>query len=331
MIAIEFPGEPRALATGAFAVGARGVLRALTLEKLRALTLTARPGIARLVLILIIAAACGQCAAGPVTTFDDIRFWVGTGANRSALAIDWNGPDTSDHSLVWGYRWDGAATGIDMLTAIIRADDRLYAKMGPIGGFGFGVVGLGYDTNNDGLFALDDGTTFDQSGINDEVPSDFAESVDPDDWYAEGWLFENFWNYGIASSSPFDGGAWGRSGGGVSSRNLTDGSWDSLAYSPVGALHFAQNPLAAQAAGSGDFNGDGRIDGRDFLAWQRGESPAPWSAADLAAWQAGYVSGGPAASNTVIPEPSTGLLVFFAVLLTWFFHPRRRMTHEMVL
>jgi CubicO group peptidase (beta-lactamase class C family) len=56
----------------------------------------------------------------------------------------------------------------------------------------------------------------------------------------------------------------------------------------------------------GDFNFDGVVDGRDFLAWQRGESPSPLSAGDLAVWQANYgeVIGGALA----VPEPWTILL-----------------------
>src|SRR5262245_39274161 len=38
----------------------------------------------------------------------------------------------------------------------------------------------------------------------------------------------------------------------------------------------------------GDFDGDGDVDGRDFLVWQRGGSPNPLSAGDLAQWQANY-------------------------------------------
>ena len=38
----------------------------------------------------------------------------------------------------------------------------------------------------------------------------------------------------------------------------------------------------------GDFDGDGDRDGFDFLKWQRGESPSPWSVSDLANWQAGF-------------------------------------------
>jgi hypothetical protein len=57
----------------------------------------------------------------------------------------------------------------------------------------------------------------------------------------------------------------------------------------------------------GDFNQDGHIDGRDFLAWQRGESFNPLSVGDLADWQANYGAGTLVAS-VAVPEPSTWLL-----------------------
>lgn len=70
------------------------------------------------------------------------------------------------------------------------------------------------------------------------------------------------------------------------------------------------------AAADGDFNNDGRVDGRDFLAWQRGSSPNPLSAADLAEWQTHYGNGALAA-NVAIPEPSTlaGALVGLMILI----------------
>lgn len=242
-------GEPRASATG--------VLR---------LWLQARPSI----VLAVLAVLAPQSHASPVSNFDDIEFWVGTGANQSALAIDWQGTSATDNSLVWGYHWDDAAKGADMLTAIVTADDRLYAKMGTISGFGFGVVGLGYDANNDSQFSLDDDTVFDQHGISSEVPSDGVQALDAADWYAEGWFLTEFWNYGVSATSPFDGGTWERSGSGISSRNLTDGSWDSLAITPIDTQSYALNPLAAELFGDADFDADGRVDGRDFLAWQRG-------------------------------------------------------------
>lgn len=42
---------------------------------------------------------------------------------------------------------------------------------------------------------------------------------------------------------------------------------------------------------TGDFDNDGDVDGRDFLKWQRGESPRPLSSEDLELWQEEYDSG----------------------------------------
>jgi hypothetical protein len=57
---------------------------------------------------------------------------------------------------------------------------------------------------------------------------------------------------------------------------------------------------------AGDFDNDGDVDGRDFLIWQRGASPAPLSAADLAKWQGAY--GALLVAAVSVPEPSTTLL-----------------------
>ncbi len=65
---------------------------------------------------------------------------------------------------------------------------------------------------------------------------------------------------------------------------------------------------------TGDFDGDGDVDGRDFLAWQRGESPIPSSPGDLADWQNNYNGGALAgvvdnAVHTVaVPEPNAIML-----------------------
>ena len=58
---------------------------------------------------------------------------------------------------------------------------------------------------------------------------------------------------------------------------------------------------------SGDFDGDGDVDGADFLAWQRGESPSPLSASDLAIWRDNYGNSALSATQSV-PEPSSLLL-----------------------
>jgi hypothetical protein len=66
------------------------------------------------------------------------------------------------------------------------------------------------------------------------------------------------------------------------------------------------NPHAAQVA---DFDGNGVVDGRDFLLWQRGESPDPLSAADLAVWQGSYGTPALLATSRNISEPSTWVLL----------------------
>jgi hypothetical protein len=305
-------------------------------------------GRCRLTLSLIVALlTCTRAAAQVVDSFDDVEFWVGSGANQAALVLDWNGNITTDNSLAWGFRWNGPTPkAADMVTAIVTADPRLYAKMGPVGGFGTAVFGAGYDANNDGEFAIDDDTYFDERGIASSEPADGAQSVDSGDWYAEGWFATGFWQYGVATGNPFAGGSWARSGSGISSRDVLNNTWHSLAFTPNFNFNaFAQNPIAAEPSGNADFDGDGDVDGRDFLAWQRGfgiTSGAPSAqgdangdgavdAADLEFWQSQYGAEElsalhlpPSALNS-IPEPSTGLLIPFVVLLTCCTRSKRKL------
>jgi hypothetical protein len=73
--------------------------------------------------------------------------------------------------------------------------------------------------------------------------------------------------------------------------------------------------LIGQSTGGlpGDFDDDGDVDGRDFLAWQRGQSTNPLSAEDLADWQGNYGMA-PLASASAIPEPSALILLCAGVL-----------------
>jgi len=72
----------------------------------------------------------------------------------------------------------------------------------------------------------------------------------------------------------------------------------------------------------GDYDNDGDVDGRDFLAWQRGESPDPFSPTDLALWQAEYNGGllsalrlPPSALNVAVPEPGAVVLALAGLLV----------------
>jgi hypothetical protein len=51
-------------------------------------------------------------------------------------------------------------------------------------------------------------------------------------------------------------------------------------------------------------NGDGEVTGRDFLAWQRGETDPAYSVDSLIEWQDNYNGGALVALNAV-PEPMT--------------------------
>lgn len=94
--------------------------------------------------------------------------------------------------------------------------------------------------------------------------------------------------------------------------NVTN--WDGT--SALATLRLAGASLA------GDFDGDGDVDGADFLAWQRGESPDPLSPADLATWQSAYNGGALAAAQ--VPEPTAALLVSLAIGLVSLTGTRRR-------
>ena len=60
----------------------------------------------------------------------------------------------ADKSLVWGYRFDGPATGIQMFNAIVAADPRLYAVEVIYPAYGTSVYGIGFHLGGGGDLAL---------------------------------------------------------------------------------------------------------------------------------------------------------------------------------
>lgn len=264
--------------------------------------------------------------------FEAIDFWVGEGNNRAALAIDWHGADPTDHAILWGYRWDGAATGAEMLLDIVSADPRLYAKFNDnTSGLGLGVYGFGYDLNGDGEFALDDQTVFDSVGVAISGPADGAQAIGPDR-YREGWE-DGYWHYGVRSNDE----AWASSQAGMSSRQLADGDWDSHAFAvTLNYDEFATNLVAAPAPHSpGDFNADGLVNAADYTIWrdENGQTVEIAGAGadadrshqvdrfDYAVWRTHY--GLPFSASNAVPEP-TACALTLCVSLTLFFTPRKR-------
>ena len=163
-------------------------------------------------------------ASAQMLNFTDIQNWTGTGSNQAAMVVDWHdskGPE----SLAWGYRWDGNATGLQMLQAIDAADSRLQFSFAYGGGF---IYSIGYDLNNNGGTFTPGTPGFDNDGNSTETGS----ASDPNDHYAEG-VFSKFWGYDITAGSPYGGsGTWAESPVGAGDRQLVNGSWDgwSLSY-----------------------------------------------------------------------------------------------------
>lgn len=93
------------------------------------------------------------------------------------------------------------------------------------------------------------------------------------------------------------------------------GSETSAGSTPPGAvLYFNNMSISVTDAGvAGDFDGDGDVDGADFLLWQRGGSPNPLSQADLATWRNNFGAAAATVSASV-PEPSSAMLAALAVL-----------------
>lgn len=181
-------------------------------------------------------------------TFDMIESWAGEGANRAALVIQFN-DDREKNALVFGYRWDGQATGVDMIKAVVEANPRLYALLeytnvssptDPNGGYVVG--GLGWDADEDGDIRLSDGsqtyapeTGFVEhpggykpgQGGGSSYDYDDWTSLDTDDFWGSGW-YRSYWSYWVkeGDASSFGYSSWGASG-----RVLKDGSWDGWNFS----------------------------------------------------------------------------------------------------
>jgi hypothetical protein len=102
-------------------------------------------------------------------SLDDIQLWTGSGTNRAALVIEWSVPESltnssvpvpvADKTLVWGYRFNGTATGTQMLHAILATDPKLYVVADE--SFGTFVEGIGYNLNGNGVIGITDGTNTD--------------------------------------------------------------------------------------------------------------------------------------------------------------------------
>lgn len=181
---------------------------------------------------LLILSGLISAAFSQAFTLDDITTWAGTGAKRAAFIVDWN-DGVNPESLVWGFRWDGNATGLQMLNSIMGVDPRLSRTMG--GGGPNTIFGLGYDTDGDGLPLGGSG--------------EFKSPTDPGDHYREGWFTAGFWGSYVATGVDLPT-TWSFGSGSFITDNLVETSWQGFSYAPGfngGAPSAPVNPVPEPA------------------------------------------------------------------------------------
>ena len=167
-------------------------------------------------------------------TMDDIVYWVGTGSNKAAFVVQWNDAKNPD-ALVWGFKWDGNATGEDMLKAIAKADKRFFSLLYQGTQYGSAIGGLGFDLDGKGTIGLyNNGNTtyplYPVDGFVNTTAYDFDNytAIDPNDHWGAGW-YTGYWSYWVKDPTDTD---FGYSGLGASSRQLHNGSWDVWNFNP---------------------------------------------------------------------------------------------------
>lgn len=181
---------------------------------------------------IVLGFSCAPINAQIVATFDDIVLWTGTGSNRAGLVIDFHDGQTRQ-SFVWGFRWDGVATGSEMLTAIAEADTNLSLQTGGTIESGFFLTQVSYF---DGVFhhIATSGNfvdNFDYWGYF-VVGGTAGGTIDPD-------VFDIV-TPGASASFPA---AWAESASGASAesfgspgRFLANNSWDAWSFGEFGTL-----------------------------------------------------------------------------------------------
>ena len=195
---------------------------------------------------------------------DDIPLWTGSGTNRAALVIQWNSPELFNNSsvaapvanktMVWGYHFNGPATGTQMLQAVLAADPKLYVVADAT--YGTFVESIGYNLEGNGVIGISDGTATNvlTNGFftNATVDPDAAGPVNLGDLFWSGYFGPNWqvWtelgDAGGFATSPVRGGSpywntltgiqgqWEYASYGLDELTLTNGSWIGFSVAAAG-------------------------------------------------------------------------------------------------
>lgn len=204
--------------------------------------------------------AAGNAPAQVVGDFNSLTYW-GTGANQSALVVNWNDGKTNQ-VLAWGFRWDGPAPTVgDMLLSLAASDPRLFVRLDSDASYGIALFGIGYQTG-----ASPFGVTGAQDALGDNVVPSFvaglndmnttsgntdapwssasAAPLNSGDHYSEAWNSpDRYWTLFLSGSDLFPTtatasltypSAWSEAGAGLSGVTLDNNAWYALSYSDSG-------------------------------------------------------------------------------------------------
>lgn len=169
-------------------------------------------------------------------SFEDVKTWVGEGSNRAVLVVDWNS-EKKEQALVWGFRWNGEATGYDMLAAVAKEDPR-FVLLAEESIYGNTVAGLGFNPRSPYQTKL----IYDRNGeAVGYTPADGVVMADSNDygnwscsdtaalWQAEHWTV-GYWSYYVKDQAEDD---FGYASTGATGRQLTDGCVDGYSFALV--------------------------------------------------------------------------------------------------
>lgn len=106
--------------------------------------------------------------------WDRIEHWAGDpdGEKKCAMVIDFQ-DEYEERALVWGFRWNGTATGEDLMRAVAGQSSVLTAMIQYTGTMGSTLNGLGISPGRDNLNYLH--YDFDRAAIGGEVSFGFFE------------------------------------------------------------------------------------------------------------------------------------------------------------
>lgn len=225
--------------------------------------------------------------------FDKIRNWTGTGPNRAALVIQYNGDTYGSDAYVWGYRWENGETpsGETMMKAICANSSRLSMLSQYTGSMGSTLCGVGYSLNQEILkhvfFNFDKAKTFEFINFDyynassfmgqTEAPGDNApvlaqEAIDKA--IAGSHYIQHPFDYGKYGYPAYDYDCWDIDEGTEERGGVTayEPKWLSAWYEGYWSYWCANSPSQDWMYSGSGFSGrklaDGAVDGWSFTQFE---------------------------------------------------------------